>query len=82
MALYRYQTLDEQKTMQTQHNNRVDFNGIDSPFLSELAQRLLRKQHLTDRQLHIAQRIIGKYAGQLLKFTKEIVAIQVPQDGK
>ena len=82
LALYRYQTLDEQRTLQTQHDNRVGFNGFDSPFLSELAQRLLRKQHLTDKQLHAAQKMVGKYAGQLLRLTKEIVVMQSDQDGR
>lgn len=70
LAIYEYQTDVEQVRKETVENNGVGFNGLDAPFLSSLAQWLQKGHHLTVRQLTPAQKMIGKYAGQLKRIAK------------
>ncbi len=65
VVLYQRQTEDEQETLSTKHDNGIGFNGIDAPFLSDLARTVMMNRGLSDKQIKAAQRIIGKYAGQL-----------------
>lgn len=69
-ALYRYQTADEQLDEATKHQNSVGFNGVDAPFLSSLARQLAEGRALSWKQLKVAKRLLGKYAGQLLKIAE------------
>lgn len=66
-ALYDYQTDDEVETRSTKHHNQVGFNGIDAGFLTDLALQAQSGRTLSEKQIRAAQRIIGKYAGQLLR---------------
>jgi hypothetical protein len=70
LAVYEYQTDVEQVKKETVENNGVGFNGLDAPFLSSLAQWLQKGHHLTERQLKPAQKMIGKYAGQLKRIAR------------
>lgn len=69
-ALYRCQTVEEQNTEETIERNGVGFNANDAPFLSSLAQSLEHYPHLTERQLKAAQKLLPKYARQLLDMQK------------
>lgn len=81
VKLYQLQTSDEQATGATKHTNGVGFNGVDSQFLSDLAQTIMGigewegrdgrmhartgPKHLTEGQMFHARKAIMKYAGQL-----------------
>jgi len=69
--LYHEQTSEERDNLQTLHRNNVGFNANDAPFLSSLARSLERYPHLTDKQLASAQKLLPKYARQLLELGKE-----------
>jgi len=66
VAIYDRQTADEQQDGETRHNNKVGFSGPDAFILSEFARWLNSGKHLSQKQLALAQKRIGKYAGQLL----------------
>ena len=66
VVIYEYQTADEQQDAETRHNNKVGFSGPDAYILSEFARWLNSGKHLSQKQLALAQKRIGKYAGQLL----------------
>lgn len=71
VVLFEYQTADEKQSLQTVHTNKVGFNGMDAAFLSDLAKRLKSGRHLTNDQLSAAQRMIGKYASQLIRIIEK-----------
>ena len=66
VAIYERQTADEKQDGETRHNNKVGFSGPDAYILSEFARWLVSGKHLSQKQLALAQKRIGKYAGQLL----------------
>jgi len=65
VKLYECQTDDERSDGETHEHNGVGFNGIDSPFLSNIAQRALTGMALSKKQLAAARKALMKYAGQL-----------------
>ena len=69
-VIYEFQTADEQRTGETKHNNKVGFSGPDAYIMSEFARWLISGRHLSQKQLALAQKRIGKYAGQLLKIAR------------
>ncbi len=66
VVIYKFQTMGEQQTGETKHNNKAGFSGPDAYILSEFARWLNSGKHLSQKQLALAQKRIGKYAGQLL----------------
>lgn len=67
VAIYRYQTADEQMSKATFHHNGVGFNGTDDRFLSSLAQQLLDGRTLSEKQFLAGKKAMQKYAGQLAR---------------
>lgn len=65
--LYAEQTADEQSSGETKHHNGVGFNGIDSRFLSSVAEFLIRTGFLTDKQKYVTRKKLVKYNKQLTK---------------
>ena len=65
LAIYNRQTESEQYCDDTHEVNGVGFNGIDAPFLSNLAKWILDKGYLTDKQMVIARKKMLKYSQQL-----------------
>ena len=75
VAIYERQTFDEQQSLQTSHDNGVGFNGVDANIMSSFAQQIQRWEKmdptrrypnpLSDKQLAIARKKMGKYAKQL-----------------
>lgn len=64
-ALYKRQTSFEQEAKCTVEDNGIGFNGFDSGFLSDVAERSQAYRNLSDKQtIAVAKRLI-KYAGQL-----------------
>lgn len=70
--LYARQTSDEQSTKTTRVANGRGFNAKDAPFLSDIAKKLPRyDDHMTDRQVHVARKMLVKYWRQLLEVIEE-----------
>lgn len=65
--LYACQTADEQNTKETKEHNGVGFNGFDAEFLSSVAEFLLKRGFLTEKQKMYTRRKLVKYNKQLTK---------------
>lgn len=65
--LYACQTADEQDSQETKEHNGVGFNGVDAPFLSNVAEFLLKKGFLTDKQKFYVRKKLVKYNKQLTR---------------
>lgn len=74
LAIYAYQTADEQRAQVTKYENGVGFNGADSTILSSFCEQYNRKGFLSTKQLNIARRKMAKYAKQLLHISAAKVA--------
>lgn len=71
MAIYRYQTEDEQKSDATLENNGVGFTGVDAEFLTSLAKQYQRKGSLSDKQLEYLMKKIPKYWFQIARISDQ-----------
>lgn len=69
LEIYKYQTESEQEQGYTQVNNGVGFSGVDSEFLSSLAENLIRYKRLSDKQNNYLMKIMPKYANQLIRIS-------------
>jgi hypothetical protein len=79
LALYSRQTASEQAGEQTDVENGVGFNKIDAPFLSSIAKALPRyNNHMTERQLRTARKMLPKYWRQLCEIANEREAQKEP----
>ena len=65
--LYDEQTEDEKEAGQTKHYNNIGFNGADSKFMSSIAEFLIRKGYLTEKQKFAARKRMVKYTKQLTR---------------
>lgn len=65
--LYDEQTEDEKEAGQTKHYNNVGFNGADSKFMSSVAEFLIRRGYLTEKQKFAARKRMVKYTKQLTR---------------
>lgn len=65
--LYDEQTEDEKEAGQTKHYNNIGFNGADSKFMSSVAEFLIRKGYLTEKQKFAARKRMVKYTKQLTR---------------
>lgn len=63
--LYACQTADEQRAETTKERNGKGFNGVDAPFLSSVAEFLLKRGYLTDKQKACTRKKLIKYNKQL-----------------
>ena len=72
MRLYQWQTEDEKADGQTKEYNNLGFNGVDSEFLTSLAQQLETKQFLSPKQITCARKKLLKYSRQI--FDNHILA--------
>lgn len=63
------QTVDEQVSQSTTHDNGIGFSGCDAEFLSSLAQAQLKYGRLTDKQMGFVFKKMPKYAGQVIKMS-------------
>lgn len=80
LAIYKLQTSDEQRGKFTNHENKVGFNKIDAEILTSFAQWLLTGRHLSQKQLSIAQKRIGKYSGQLYAIASQKEGNESPKE--
>lgn len=75
VKLYDYQTLSEQNDQETKYHNRVGFNGVDGPFLSNVAEFYKRNGYLSPKQLFRVRKALRKYAAQLARIANGAVAL-------
>lgn len=60
------QTVDEQVSKTTSHDNGIGFSGCDAEFLSSLAEQYLRRGNLSDKQMAFVFKKMPKYARQVV----------------
>ena len=69
--LFQQQTAEEQGVKATCEQNGRGFNGFDAPFLSSLAEQVIKHGTLSEKQLTYARRDLVKYAGQLSAMSED-----------
>lgn len=67
LAIYKFQTEDEKHLRETVHSNKVGFNGVDAEILSSFSQQVIAGRAISEKQMVIIFRKIGKYASQLYR---------------
>ena len=67
MRIYEYQTADEQANGCVTSLNGVGFAGTDAEILTAFCKQYESKQWLSDKQIDLIMKKIGKYAAQLTK---------------
>lgn len=67
VAIFEFQTRDEQNTESTHWRNNVGFNAGDAHKLSYYAKWIRSGKHLDGKHLEIARKRIIKYRKQLTK---------------
>lgn len=65
LALYERQTIDEQISQHTNHDNNRGYNKTDARFMSSLAEWIKSNRSLTSKQLFVARKKLEKYHAQL-----------------
>jgi hypothetical protein len=76
LKLFSNQTSDEQTSHETKYHNNIGFTGADARWLSSLATQLRDKGYLTDKQMKVLYRKIGKYAGQIARSSNQQMLAQ------
>lgn len=73
LAIYKKQTLDEQRIGDVKYHNKVGFSGAHARSGSYYATWILSGKHLSGIHLEKARGMMQHYAGQLVKIAnKEI----------
>jgi hypothetical protein len=70
LAIFEYQTADEQAHGRTEYDNGVGFNGVDAEILTSFVEQYKARNFLSPKQIAIARKKMLKYAGQLVKIAK------------
>jgi len=70
VQIYYRQTDDEKNVHMTKHSNGVGFTAFDAEFLTELAQKCIKYNGLTEKQLAVARKKMTKYWKQLLEIAE------------
>lgn len=65
--LYNEQTDDEKNTSSTREHNGRGFNAFDAEFLTSLAQQVINKGYLSEKQKMYARKKLTRYKTQLTK---------------
>jgi hypothetical protein len=65
LVLYARQESDEQDVADTHHQNGEGFNKSDAPFLSLVAEQLMKDYPIPPSDVAEARKRMKKYAGQL-----------------
>lgn len=71
VAIYNKQTENEKNAESTQEDNGIGFNGCDGQFGTSIAKKILAGYSMSPKQLAALQKMMKKYAGQLLRIAKE-----------
>ncbi|MBU2249446.1 MAG: DEAD/DEAH box helicase, partial [Gammaproteobacteria bacterium] len=75
LRLYHFQTVDEQASHSTNHQNDFGFNSFDAGILTDISQYYLTKGYLSDRQIIFVRKAIKKYINQLLNIGIEPISV-------
>lgn len=67
LRIYEYQTEDEKACGTVDNLNGVGFVGTDAEILTSFCKQYEKRKSLTDKQMSILFKKIGKYAGQLTR---------------
>lgn len=67
LRIYEYQTADEQADGSVTDYNGVGFAGTDSQILTSFCKQWMKYHRLSEKQMEIVFKKIGKYAGQLTR---------------
>ena len=67
LRIFEYQTTDEQHSGEAREYNCVGFAGVDAKILTSFCQQYAKYGRLSDKQMQILFKKIGKYAGQLTR---------------
>lgn len=67
IRIYDNQTLDEQNSGETYHQNGIGFAGCDAPILTSFAEFYKSRGFLTGKQMTYVFKKMGKYANQLAR---------------
>jgi hypothetical protein len=78
--IYKYQTPGEKESYTTDNLNGVGFSGPDAFILTSFAKQVVDKQFLSEKQMSILRRKIGKYAGQMARISTAISDGQAQKD--
>lgn len=65
IALFEQQTEEEKTSEETVVYNNAGFTGCDAYILTSLAKSYLQYNNLTDKQMALLYKKIGKYANQI-----------------
>jgi hypothetical protein len=65
IAIYKFQTPDEQGVGVTYYDNKVGFSGAHAEFCTSLAEQLKAGRHLSCKQMTIARKYMLHYSKQL-----------------
>ena len=71
LRIYEYQTADEQESGDVSEFNGVGFAGTDSVILTSFCKQYQKYGRLSEKQIEIVLKKIGKYAGQLTRHAIE-----------
>ncbi len=72
LKIYSFQTIDEQSSESTNHDNGVGFNGIDAPFLTSISKQYLKKGSLSEKQIYVCRKKMLKYSSQLARIINDL----------
>lgn len=67
LRIYEYQTEDEKACGTVDNLNGVGFAGTDAELLTSFCKQFEKRKSLSDKQMEILFKKIGKYAGQLTR---------------
>lgn len=71
LAIYKYQTEHEKTVAETVDHNGVGFSGTDSNILTSFAKGIQERNMIfSPKQLAVAQKLMPKYAGQLVRIVR------------
>jgi hypothetical protein len=71
LAIYRYQTVAEQRKGSTLVKNKVGFSAFDAQTMTALAEQVIRGQQLTSSQYKMLHPRIARYSKQLLEIATQ-----------
>jgi hypothetical protein len=79
VAIFDFQTEEEQDEAITKEDNGVGFSGVDAEFLTSLAVQYTQRGSLSTKQLVYLHKKMKKYAGQLwwISYHKAVNALSL-----
>ena len=72
LAIYDFQTRDEQEQQTTNKYNGVGFTGSDAKILSSMATFFQKRNYLSPKQLDILARKMPKYWAQIINISDPV----------